>query len=167
MQTLAVVGYSNTGKTTVVRQLAIWFRQQGVKLAVLKHASHGYQLDAEGKDSQSYYADGAEVVAVAGPESFSIHRRTPHELALSEILEYLGDCELVLVEGYKRHPGPKVELFRQGFSEQRLPVEGVVAIITDCPDLMAPEPIYSYQEVERLAEYLFTDVLGLNHSLRR
>lgn len=160
MQTLAVVGYSNTGKTTVVRQLAIWFQRQGVKVAVLKHASHGYEIDTKGKDSQSYYAAGAQIVAVAGPESFSIHRRTPHELGLGEICEYLEDCELVLVEGYKNHPGPKIELLRQGFSEERLTVEGVVAIITDWPDLVAPEPIYSYQEIEKLAEYLFREVLG-------
>lgn len=159
VQTLAVVGYSNTGKTMVVRELAIWFRQQGIRVAVVKHASHGYEMDAAGKDSHSYYEAGAEVVAVVGPEAFSIHRRTPQAYGLDEVVEYLSDCELILVEGYKSHPGPKVELLRRGVSEQRLPLSGVVAIVTDLPDLAAEEPIFNYDEIDALARYLNQQVL--------
>jgi len=159
VQTIAVVGYSNTGKTMVAGQLAVWFQQAGLKVAVLKHASHGYELDTEGKDSKSYYDAGAMVVAVAGPQSFSIHRRTPVELGLGDICEYLGDCELVVVEGYKNHPGPKVELLRRGVSEERLKLSDVVAVVTDLPDLEAEEPIFAYSEIDKLAEYLWQQVL--------
>ncbi|MGE5379724.1 MAG: molybdopterin-guanine dinucleotide biosynthesis protein B [Methylocystaceae bacterium] len=160
MQTLAVVGYSNTGKTMVVRQLAGWFRQQGIKVAVLKHASHGYDLDVAGKDSHSYYTSGVEVVAVAGPESFTIHRRTAQPPGPNDILGYLDDCDLVLVEGYKNHPGVKVELIRQGISEERLDISGVVAVVTDLQGLQAEEPIFTYTEIDRLAAYLWHEVLG-------
>jgi len=158
VQTLAVVGYSDTGKTMVTRQLAIWFKQQGVRLAVVKHAAHGYEIDTAGKDSHSYYAAGAEVIVVAGPDSFTIHRRTPKEASLDEICEHLGDCELVLVEGYKNHPGPKVELLRRGVSEKRLPLSGVVAVVTDLPDLETDETIFSYHEIELLAQYLYEKI---------
>lgn len=160
VQTLAVVGYSNSGKTTVVRQLAAWFRQKGIKVAVLKHASHGYEIDVTGKDSQSYYASGVEVVAVAGPDSFTIHRRTQQSPGPEDIFGYLDDCDLILVEGYKNHPGYKVELIRQGVSEQRLNLEGVTAIVTDIPGLEAEEPTFAYTNIDGLASYLWQQVLG-------
>lgn len=160
MQTLAVVGYSNTGKTMIVRQLAAWFREQGIKVAVLKHASHGYDMDAAGKDSYSYYASGVEVVAVAGPESFTVHRHTEQPPGPDDIFGYLDDCDLVLVEGYKSHPGVKVELLRKGVSEERLNVDGVVAVVTDLPELKAEEPTFAYTEIDKLAAYLWHEILG-------
>lgn len=129
-------------------------------MAAVKHVSHGYDMDREGKDSWRLRGAGADVVAVAGEGGYTVHRFDVASPGLSDVLEGLKNVDVVVVEGFKREPGPKIELVRKGISPSRLQVSDLVAVVTDVPDLKEGLPCFTYNEIDELANYLI-DLLGL------
>lgn len=102
--------YSDSGKTTCLEKLIPCLREAGLRVAVIKHDGHDFQADSEGKDSWRFARAGAEVVAVASKQKAAIfqYRPTP----LDELLSQIRDVDVILTEGYKSGPHPKVAIFR-------------------------------------------------------
>lgn len=92
------VGYSNSGKTTLIENIIKILKKDGLKIATVKHDVHGLDIDKEGKDSYRYSAAGADasVVSTKGLTVYKIHK----DLSLDEILNNIKDVDLVIVEGY-------------------------------------------------------------------
>ncbi len=150
---LLVTGAHESGKTTVAVQLIEALAKEGLRVGSLKHTDHEYETDVPGKDSQRHHAAGAEpAVLVAGRRS-AVHRGPERSLAsdpstgapeanarpaLSVFLEGeygLGECDVVLVEGFRSEPYPKIEVCRAATGRAPL-CEGdpnVLAVVTDRP----------------------------------
>lgn len=151
---VSLVGYSNSGKTTVMAELIRIFKSRGCKVAALKHAAHGYTMDPPGSDSGHYAQAGADQVIVVGPKSFTIHEFYKADIPLQEILDRIDNVDIILIEGFKTQPGPKIEIYRQDYSPDRIPTGGqLLAIVSDVP-LADEAPRFSFRELEGLADLI-------------
>ena len=151
---VTVVGHANTGKTTLIARLIGSLAARGYRVAAVKHAAHGYDIDSKGKDSWRFFQAGASRVMVVGPESLTVHTRYNREPTLAELGSSMEGIDLVLAEGFKTQAGPKIEVLRPGFSEYRLPIGAdLVAVVSDCP-VAGDVPCFSPDQVEPLADFI-------------
>lgn len=126
-----IVGRKNAGKTTLVVALVRELTARGLTVATIKHAHHGFEVDREGTDSHAHRMAGAREVAVSGGGRWAIMREGDDEPTLAEIAARLSPADIVLVEGYKREPHPKIELRRGGAPLGPHEASGVVAVAGD------------------------------------
>lgn len=128
---VAFVGAHDAGKTSLVVDLVPRLARRGLVVGTVKHTSRDAEDDVEGKDSQRHAASGARVGAFVTPARTTA-RRFGAEEGLGEVLaREFAECDLVLVEGYKALPLPKIEVTRTGVP--RIPIEGVAARVSDRP----------------------------------
>ena len=109
-----VVGWKNSGKTTLVVRLVAELTGRGYRVSTLKHAHHAFDVDQEGTDSFRHRQAGAsEVALVSGRRWALMHElRDDSEPSMTNMLDRLSPCDIVLVEGYKRESHPKIEVRR-------------------------------------------------------
>ena len=151
------VGHSNSGKTTLVEKLLPELTRRGKRVATIKHAHHKVELDNEGKDSWRYKQAGAVMSMLVTTTALqlvadAVERREPQQLAE----RFLGEADLVLAEGFSHAPGPKVEIMRRACGKPpRCGVEdGLIAIVTDCPEVFPELPHFALDDVAGLADFL-------------
>lgn len=161
-----VVGWKNSGKTTLMANLIREFANRGFSISVIKHAHAKFEIDHPGRDSFKMREAGARQVMLSSPRRFALMRELGDlpEPTLDELLPYAGPCDLVLVEGYKREAYPKIEIRREG-AASREPLSGkfpeVVAIASDRPeDETEPLPVFHIDAIERIVDFIIT-TLGL------
>ncbi|HZP98962.1 MAG TPA: molybdopterin-guanine dinucleotide biosynthesis protein B [Reyranella sp.] len=106
---IGVVGWKNAGKTTLVARLVAEFRRRGWRVSTIKHAHHNVDIDQRGTDSWQHRAAGATEVALVGGLRYAIMREQP-EATLEEVLARMAPADLILIEGFKREPHPKIEI---------------------------------------------------------
>lgn len=128
-------GLSGSGKTTLIAQVIDWMRQQGLTVSAIKHTHHGFDLDSPGKDSWRMREAGAgEVWLVSNRRSVLMQEfRDRSEPTVPELVARMAPCDVVIVEGFKRDPTPKIEVHRPSLDFP--PVwpsnPSVVAVATD------------------------------------
>ena len=149
MNVIGVSGHSGAGKTTLVEGLVRALRAQGLRVSVIKHARHGFDIDHPGKDSHRHREAGAFEVLVASSRRMALQREFEVEVDLSvhQMLAELYDgVDWVLVEGFKESDLLKIEVWRQATDDfkghpVRYPEDDfIVAIATDVPADRLPEP---------------------------
>ncbi len=106
------VGLSGTGKTTYLEKLIPALKARGLRLAVLKHDTHGFDMDRPGKDTYRFREAGADSVTICSGGRLVIQETLPEEPTIAEILARLQEVDLALVEGYKKSAYPKIEIHR-------------------------------------------------------
>ena len=106
-----VIGWKNSGKTTLMAQLVEEFSRRGYVVSAIKHAHHSFDIDHPGRDSYKFREAGARQVALISPKRWALMHelRDEEKPPFEEILAHIGPCDLVLVEGYKGGPFPKIE----------------------------------------------------------
>ena len=114
MRVFGVTGWKNTGKTHLMERLVAEIAARGVSVSTVKHAHHDTEVDHPGTDSFRHRAAGAREVLLASPRRWALmaELREDPEPPLEALLARLSPVDLVLVEGYKRAPHPKVEAWR-------------------------------------------------------
>ena len=122
MKVLGIAGWSGSGKTTLVLKLIPALLQRGVAVSTVKHAHHNFDVDKPGKDSWEHRQAGAREVLVASGRRWALMRelREEAEPPLTELLARLAPVDLVLVEGYKREPHPKLVVHRAAVEAEPL-----------------------------------------------
>jgi len=144
MRIIGLAGWSGAGKTTLVAKLIPSITARGLTVSTLKHAHHAFDVDQPGKDSYMHRMAGATEVLVSSQNRFALMRelRGAPELALPELLAKLTPVDLVIIEGYKRDPHPKLEVFRVGVGKPLIHPDDphVVAIASDValPEMRVP-----------------------------
>jgi molybdopterin-guanine dinucleotide biosynthesis adapter protein len=159
-------GWSGSGKTTLIEQLIPRFTAKGLRVSLVKHAHHGFDVDRPGKDSFRHRAAGcSEVLVTSGVRWALMHElRGDREMTLAESLDRLSPCDLVLIEGYKRAPIPKLEIHRRALGKPLLfPGDpSIVAIATDEPGALpdgAPSP-YRLDDPDAIATVVTENAVG-------
>lgn len=144
MKVLGLIGWSGSGKTTLLVSLVPQFRARGLRVSTVKHAHHGFDLDQKGKDSWRHREAGAHEVIVASRARFALlHENEGEEPALPVLLARLAPVDLVLVEGFKASPHPKIEVHRaEAPGEPFWPDRSdVVAVASDVPLPHCTKPV--------------------------
>lgn len=146
MKVAGIVGYSGSGKTTLIEKLLPELRGRGLVVSVIKHAHHGFDLDRPGKDSWRHREAGAqEVLMLSADRWVLMHElRGAPEPDLDAQFRILSPCDLVLIEGFKAAPVPKIEVYRPEYGKPPLYPDNphVVAVASDaaidCPLRVLP-----------------------------
>jgi molybdopterin-guanine dinucleotide biosynthesis protein B len=161
-----VIGWKNSGKTTLMVRLIEEFARRSYRVAAVKHAHHGFDVDQPGRDSYRFREAGAREIAVVSAKRAAIMQelRGEAEPGLGEILGRLRGSDLVLVEGFKTQDHPKIEARRQA-SLQADPlagaVPGVVAIAADHETDGGGLPVFQLDAISEIADFI-TRYSGLN-----
>jgi len=164
MKVFGIAGYSGSGKTTLLEQLIPRLTGRGLKVSVIKHAHHGFDIDRPGKDSYRHREAGATEVLLCCHDRWALmhERRDAGEVRLDELLSRLAPCDLVLIEGFKQEPVPKLEVYRPANGKPPLYPErsDIVAVATDA-DIALPLPKLPLNDVGAIATYII-DTLQLS-----
>lgn len=106
---VSFVGNSNSGKTTLIEQVVRELKSLGYKVATVKHASHGFDVDRPGKDSYRLKEAGSDIVVISSPTQLALIKDVDAEESLSRIITLIGnDVDIILLEGYKSTSVPKI-----------------------------------------------------------
>jgi molybdopterin-guanine dinucleotide biosynthesis protein B len=163
---IGVAGWKNSGKTTLVTRLVAELTRRGFRVATVKHAHHDFQIDDAETDSARHRRAGAAQVAIASPKRWAVVRelRDAPEPSLEEMIGRLDPCDLVLVEGYKAAPIPKIEARRRAAARAEPLAErdpNVVAIAADHPCDGAGRPVFAFDDVAAIADFI-VKMLGVS-----
>ncbi|MDG2917054.1 molybdopterin-guanine dinucleotide biosynthesis protein B [Bisgaard Taxon 10/6] len=155
---LGVTGYSGSGKTTLLEKIVPKLTALGLRVAVIKHSHHNASVDKEGKDSWRMKEAGASQVIMACDSRWALMTETPREPVSLHYLAAQFDqnlTDLVLVEGFKQEPIPKILLHRRDMTKP-LPEcdENVLAIATDYP-LNTEKVRLNINEISQIAAFIF------------
>jgi len=154
-----IVGWKNSGKTTMTERVVAELTRRGWKVSTIKHAHHGFDIDREGADSFRHRVAGAvEVAIVSGKRWALMHElRDADEPDLADILARLAPCDIVLVEGYKREAHPKLEMRRQG-AKETVPMTPndprIVAIAADHAVVDSQVPVFHIDDVQAITDFI-------------
>ena len=139
---VSIVGYSGSGKTTLVEKLIPELIRRGLRVATIKHNRHGFEVDHEGKDSWRHRRAGAALTVLASPGKVAVMADTEGDPGLGELGErFIRDVDVILAEGFKKNPYPKIEVFRKSLGKEFLSGddEALMAVAGDDPGgLTAP-----------------------------
>lgn len=164
MRIIGLAGWSGSGKTTLMTKVIPLLVRRGLKVATIKHAHHEFDVDRPGKDSWLHREAGAGEVLVASSRRWAlIHElRGEPEPPLAELLTKLAPADLVIVEGFKRHAHPKLEVYRASVGKPLLHPDDncIVAIATDAPLPQAPLPVVQLDDIEGVANVLQAEALS-------
>jgi molybdopterin-guanine dinucleotide biosynthesis protein B len=163
MRIIGLAGWSGSGKTTLVSNVIPVLVRRGLKVATVKHAHHEFDIDKPGKDSWLHRQAGACEVAIVSSRRWAI----VHELGeepeppLAEVLAKLSPVDLVVVEGFKRHSHPKLEVYRAALGKPLMHPDDdcIVAVATDAPLPRAQVPVLMLDDFERIADMLQAEAL--------
>nr|WP_232349028.1 molybdopterin-guanine dinucleotide biosynthesis protein B [Neptunomonas qingdaonensis] len=158
---LGFSAWSGTGKTTLLKKLIPALRAEGVRLAVIKHAHHRFDIDHPGKDSYELRKAGANQMLIASANRWAlmVDKPEPEEPVLADLVGKLdlACLDLVLVEGFKRETIPKIELHRPSLGKPLVFPEdsNIIAVITDEPDALNTElPIMMLADVDSILAFI-------------
>jgi molybdopterin-guanine dinucleotide biosynthesis protein B len=161
MKIFGFAGWSGSGKTTLIETLIPVLTRQAGRVSLVKHAHHAFDVDQPGKDSWRHRQAGCtEVLVSSGVRWALMHElRGDAEMTLPQALSRLSPCDLVLIEGYKAYPMPKLEVWRPAVGKPPLhPGDAHIAGIAtdDVPAARAASalPVFSLDEVDAIATFI-------------
>jgi molybdopterin-guanine dinucleotide biosynthesis protein B len=161
MRIIGLSGWSGAGKTTVLARVIPVLVARGLKVSTVKHAHHGFDVDIPGKDSHTHRMVGASEVFVSSSARWAHIRelRGEDEPDLEQILARLTPVDLVIVEGFKRHRHPKLEIYRAALGKPLLHPDDdwIVAVASDGPVPQARVPVLPLDDAGKLADVLMIE----------
>ena len=172
---LAILGIcaagSNAGKTTLITQLIPELAKRNIRVSVIKHAHHQFDIDHPGKDSFSIREAGAVQTLIASSKRWALMTemtRTPNysdEADLEELLDQINPdyADLILIEGFKQAVIPKIEVYRSSVHQTLLASEdkNIIAVTTDEP-LKLNIPTLDLNNISAIADFIMAKVLTAN-----
>ena len=170
MKVIGLAGWSGAGKTTLLTRLIPRFNAQGLRVSVIKHAHHQFDVDVPGKDSWRHREAGAAEVLVASSNRWALMHelRGAAEPKLPELLSKLSAVDLVVVEGFKREPHRKIEVHRAANAKPLLFPDdpGIVGIATDTA-VETRLPTVHLDDIEAVAALMLRAAIQVEDAMAR
>lgn len=160
-----IAGWKNSGKTGLAVRLVEEFTRRGYRISTIKHAHHDFDIDKVGADSFRHRQAGAHEVAIVSGTRFAIMHelRGAAEPSFDEILSRIAPCDLVLIEGYKREPVPKIEARRLDAAKREALAPSdpwIKAIAADHAVTETDLPVFDLDDTAAIADFIMA-VTGL------
>ena len=168
MKTIGIAGYSGSGKTTLIEKVIPCLVADGFRVSLIKHAHHEFDLDQPGKDSHRHRMAGASEVLVSSSQRWALMHelRGADEPTLEDQLRHFAPCDVVIVEGWKHHAMPKIEVHRK-LSEKPLLFpddRSVIAVASD--EMLATDlPQFALDDASAVAQFIIK-TLGLRNAAK-
>jgi len=166
---IAVVGNSGAGKTTLLERLIPALKGKRLRVGVVKHDAHRFDIDHPGKDSHRLTAAGADTMMITSSEKLAMVKRHAASPQIEELLKrYFSDMDLVLVEGFRGSALPKIEVHRKDF-RRALICRGerddpqLAAVASDEP-LDVDVPVLDLNDPEAIAEFIASLLPGIDRN---
>lgn len=160
MRIFGLAGWSGSGKTTLVVRLLPELGRRGLAVSTVKHAHHSFDVDQPGKDSYEHRRAGAVEVMVSSANRWALmhEHRGGEEPVLEDLVARMAPVDLLLVEGFKRHAHPKLEVHRPVLGKALLCVEDpyIVAVASDVPVPGLLLPSFDLSDVPAIADFIVT-----------
>jgi molybdopterin-guanine dinucleotide biosynthesis adapter protein len=157
MKTFGFAGWSGSGKTTLIEQLIPRFTRRGLKVSLIKHAHHTFDVDHPGKDSYRHrQAGAAEILVTSSRRWVLMHElRGAPEPSFEEQVKRISPCDLLLVEGFKHAPIPKLEVWRKETGEPLLHPNDphIVAVASDA-SIETKLPLLDLNDVDGICRFI-------------
>ena len=158
MKVFGLVGWSGSGKTTLLVRLIPELAQRGVSVSTMKHTHHNFDIDQKGKDSYEHRMAGATEVMLTSGKRWALQRelRDAPEPDMDELIARMAPVDLILIEGFKRHRHPKMEVFRPSVGKALIASEDetVVAVASDGPVDAVKVPVLDMDDVAAVADFI-------------
>ncbi len=158
---VSIVGTSGSGKTTLLEKIVKELVKKGYSVGTIKHDAHGFEIDREGKDSWRHKKAGAETVALSSPGKLAVIKDVKGEWPPERIASsFFHDSDIVITEGYKKGPFPKIEVIRKATGKRPacLKDKMLIAIASDMAVKGVRAPVYpldGHRAIARLIEKTF------------
>lgn len=152
---VSFVGRSNSGKTTFIERVIPELVRAGYKVATVKHAGHGFDLDTEGKDSWRHRQAGASSVVILSKGSMAMFADVSAEMKIEEVRDRFldGTYDLIIAEGWKNEGYPKIVIVREQIGEIPISPEGLLAVVSDKP-VELDVPVFDLNDVPAVAAFI-------------
>ena len=165
MRVFGLVGWSGSGKTTLMTRLIPELAHRGIRISTVKHAHHSFDVDQPGKDSFLHRTAGAVEVMVASANRWALmheHRGAP-EPSLEDLVRSMSPVDLLMIEGFKRHRHPRLEVHRPSVGKPLICREdpSVLAVASDEPIAELPVPRLELDDVSGIAGFVLARVAEL------
>ncbi len=161
MKRFGITGWKNAGKTSVMERLVAEFVARGLRVSTLKHAHHTFEIDHEGRDTFRHRAAGAAEVLVSSGTRWALmsELRGDPEPALDALIAKMTAVDLVLIEGWKTSPHPKLEVWRAETGHPLIAPgdETILAVATDT-SLDLNIPVLDLNDTQALADFVQSEV---------
>jgi molybdopterin-guanine dinucleotide biosynthesis protein B len=157
MKIFGFAGWSGSGKTTLIEQLIPRFVQRGLTVSLIKHAHHTFDVDHPGKDSYRHrHAGAAEILITSSRRWVLMHElRGAHEPSFDEQVKRISPCDLLLVEGFKFAPIPKLEVWRAETGEPLLhPNDAHIVAIASDARIETKLPLLNLNDVDGISHFI-------------
>ncbi len=153
---VSVVGKSNSGKTTLIEKMIEKLVERGYRVATIKHNLHGFDIDHEGKDSWRHKKAGARLTLLASPGRVAVIEDTGADLGIGELRDrYINNVDIILTEGFKGNPYPKIEVFRSAMKRELLSSkdDNLIAVASDVP-VETEANLFDINDVEGIVDFI-------------
>ena len=155
---ISIVSKKNSGKTTLLEKLIPELKQRGYRVGTIKHDTHDFEIDHEGKDTWRHKRAGAASVVISSPRKISLIRDVEKEMSIDDIVEqFFGETDLVITEGYKKAGQPQIEVFRSKAHNTPLHVKGqkssLQAVVSDI-QVDLDVPCFDINDVKAIADFI-------------
>ncbi len=158
MKVFGIVGWKNSGKTTLVARLVTDLKSRGFSVSTMKHAHHAFDLDQPGRDTYKHREAGAQEVVISSSRRWAIMHELQRDenYTLDELLAKMQPVDIVLVEGFKSNAHPKIETHR---SQSEVPLvsaenKTIIAVASDCDVDTNDLPCLNLNDVSAIADYI-------------
>ena len=153
---IAFSAWSGTGKTTIIEKLVPELKARGLRVAVIKHDAHTFEIDREGKDSWRFAKAGADVTVISSADKTALIEQ--RKLEFSDVVSRIRDVDLILAEGYNQQGLPTIGISRKATGKGlRLPVISCIAVITDDESAAGAQPaipVFGLTEISAIAGFI-------------
>ncbi len=157
MKIFGLAGWSGSGKTTLVKQVIPSLIARGLSVSTIKHTHHNFDIDKPGKDSYEHRVAGAHEVVITGAARWALlhENRGEPEPSIEDMLDRMADVDLVLIEGFKSYPHPKMEVYRPEVGKPLLCAEddSIVAVATTT-GLEVQIPQLPLNDIESVTDFI-------------
>ena len=168
MKVIGLAGWSGAGKTTLLTRVIPHLRKEGLRVSVIKHAHHSFDVDVPGKDSYVHRQSGAEEVLVSSARRWALMHelRGASEPRLRELIAKMSQVDLVIVEGFKSEPHRKIEVYRKANGKAPLfPDDPAIAGIATDATIETMLPVAHLDDIPAVAAMMRKFAISLEDVL--